>query len=1166
MASVFSKLFFSAVRPLMDKAALGKALNAQDACIAKLWPELSAPLQEKMLFKRQSGVEFLYDLLNTFRRPLVIALLLNIVFVAFEMAQPLLVKALVSEVERGRAQDMSRSTAIALTMGALAILNMLALQHGFHYASVLSVRLRAFIADKLARIALINARLDKTKMLGHLSADVDAAAEMPLLLVDTLVFGSKIIIGICLLAYFVGWSSMTAVLLFLVATPAIRKVIGRFQMLRTQLIVHRNERISLTRALLTGFRLLRVHGWMQRFSTRIMVSRGYESGLRAQINSVEAWTAVVFTSLSAVITVAVLTTYSVQGGELNTALVAAILSVVALLNEPFAEISSVSERWANALVGAKRLSETLASEPESQTKTSADNFSSPGHSFSGLTFVGDDKRPLLHDISFTVAPGERVAIIGPIRAGKTLLLQVLSRELPAHGEISYIHKHCGLARIAFVSESPFLFNTTIRDNLSADDIANREVLNKVGFQEDLQTLPLGLYHPVGLGGALLSGGQRQRLAFARALLAKPDVLLLDDPLSGADSKLAHTIARRVLGDRGAYPQAIIIATQRNKLLPYFDKVLVLEQGKLVKIITEKEIERVATIIPTAAGAKFPPLRAAQPEPVSGEPTYEEGQGLVQKLSAQTLQEYFSRFCLGTANSRTSWILLLALSAAGVAGPIFLTYWLGRVGHLWNSRLSAHTPWIDYAASYPALALSLAFFIALTGTSVAAFARIAWTRAGLTASNSLHNQALGALVSGPPSTVDDYGSSRILNQLIYDVSTTDIELPRNTESSAKHILYLCLISVLFVFALPILILPLGGILVFYWREQRLYRPAARSSKRLQAESRIPLLTTFQELMIGGSTIRSLGLQEFALARFQRANQVTADGSLVSLLVNRYFSVRVTTLGAIVSAFVALAVVLATARGNLTAPLAATLLSLSLTFWDFLNWTIRTVSELEAKMTAAERLLDITKLAPEVELPVNKDSLQATNPTSLELRNIVVFYPGNNAPVLGPVSVTLFSGKMKALIGRSGSGKTTLLRALTGQVKLAGGEILLGGIPVANALKSPSDISWVPQQTWLFEGILQEMGLALALDAPIATDGSNLSLGSRQIIGVIRGILRRPKLLLLDEPTSGIDEHVEEQMMLFLERLAVSSIVIIVAHKPTTITRCSEILNLNDGILT
>ena len=127
--------------------------------------------------------------------------------------------------------------------------------------------------------------------------------------------------------------------------------------------------------------------------------------------------------------------------------------------------------------------------------------------------------------------------------------------------------------------------------------------------------------------------------------------------------------------------------------------------------------------------------------------------------------------------------------------------------------------------------------------------------------------------------------------------------------------------------------------------------------------------------------------------------------------------------------------------------------------------------------------------------------------------------------------------------------------------------------------------MPQQTWLFEGtlrenldplgksteaelsgILQEMGLALALDAPIATDGSNLSLGSRQIIGVIRGILRRPKLLLLDEPTSGIDEHVEEQMMLFLERLAVSSIVIIVAHKPTTITRCSEILNLNDGILT
>jgi ATP-binding cassette, subfamily B, multidrug efflux pump len=216
----------------------------------------------------------------------------------------------------------------------------------------------------------------------------------------------------------------------------------------------------------------------------------------------------------------------------------------------------------------------------------------------------------LSKVSFTVRPGERLAVVGGVGCGKSTLLSLIPRLLePAPGTVMLDGGDVralplGQLRreVALVPQGSFLFSASLRENiaLASPSAPEEEVLAAAlaaGLEEDLKRLPEGLDTVVGERGVTLSGGQRQRVAIARALLTRPRLLLLDDCLSAVDTQ-----TERVILD-GLPRTTLLFATHRLAAAELCDKVCVLERGAVLEAGTPAEL--------AARGGRYAHLLALQ---------------------------------------------------------------------------------------------------------------------------------------------------------------------------------------------------------------------------------------------------------------------------------------------------------------------------------------------------------------------------------------------------------------------------------------------------------------------------------------------------------------------------------------------------------------------------
>jgi ABC-type multidrug transport system fused ATPase/permease subunit len=211
--------------------------------------------------------------------------------------------------------------------------------------------------------------------------------------------------------------------------------------------------------------------------------------------------------------------------------------------------------------------------------------------------TGDE---VLQDVTFDMAPGEVVALVGPSGAGKTSIANLLCRFYdPIHGEIrvdGFDVRHVQLStlrsQIAVVLQDTFLFNTSVRDNLlyGKPDATEEELhaaTKAAHAHEFVVTLPGGYDTEIGERGVKLSGGQKQRIALARALLADPRILILDEATSSVDAEAEYLIQQAldaVLKGRTALVIAHRLSTIRNA-----DKIIALEEGRIVEVGDHREL-------------------------------------------------------------------------------------------------------------------------------------------------------------------------------------------------------------------------------------------------------------------------------------------------------------------------------------------------------------------------------------------------------------------------------------------------------------------------------------------------------------------------------------------------------------------------------------------------
>lgn len=405
-----------------------------------------------------------------------------------------------------------------------------------------------------------------------------------------------------------------------------------------------------------------------------------------------------------------------------------------------------------------------------------------------------------------------------------------------------------------------------------------------------------------------------------------------------------------------------------------------------------------------------------------------------------------------------------------------------------------------------------------------------------------------------------------------------------------------VLVVIAFGAPIVLVAVIPMAIIYRIIMRYYLATSRELKRLDAVSRSPVFAWFGETLAGVVTIRAFGQQ----SRFIASNEARVDRNqacyMPAMSVNRWLAVRLEALGSCLMFAAALTSVTAMlVSKRIDAGLVGIVMSYTISVTGSLNWAVRSASEVEQNIVSVERVLGYTELSPEApaEIPENKPDKSWPNEGNIEFRNYSARYRPELDLCLRDVSVRIKGGEKIGICGRTGAGKSSCTLALFRIIEAASGSIHIDNVDISTIGLQDlrSVISIIPQDPQLFEGSLRgnidplgsasdadiwqaleqsylkdfvQRDLEGGLDAEISEGGSNLSAGQRQLVCFARALLRKTKILILDEATSSIDLETDEAVQKILRGDDFKGVTTLtIAHRINTITDSDKVLVLEKG---
>lgn len=283
------------------------------------------------------------------------------------------------------------------------------------------------------------------------------------------------------------------------------------------------------------------------------------------------------------------------GGSVTVGELTAIIIFIGMLFRPLRQLADRFNTLQMGMVASERVLKLLASDHEIEPNGSTKLPNLQGAiAFDGVHFHYNEDEPILRDVSFKVDPGETVAIVGATGAGKSTIISVIMGFYPyAQGwvtidgvELTELDLHHLRTQLALVLQDVFLFSDTVRSNIVLGDekITDEQILEaakEIGVEEFIEGLPQGLDYNVQERGGVLSAGQRQLLAFLRAYITDPSVLILDEATSSIDSHTEELIQRALIAlteDRTS-----VIIAHRLSTIQHADRIIVLDKGRVVEV-------------------------------------------------------------------------------------------------------------------------------------------------------------------------------------------------------------------------------------------------------------------------------------------------------------------------------------------------------------------------------------------------------------------------------------------------------------------------------------------------------------------------------------------------------------------------------------------------------
>ncbi|XP_029302439.1 multidrug resistance-associated protein 4-like isoform X1 [Cottoperca gobio] len=1025
----------------------------------------------------------------------------------------------------------------------------------------------------------------------------------------------------------IGPSCLAGMVVLMILMPMQTMFGRLFSKFRSKTAVLTDDRIRTMNEVVSGMRIIKMYAWEKPFAALVSEVRRKEISKIMKSSYLRGLNMASFFCASKIILFITFTLYVLLGNTISASRVfvtVALYTAVRLTVTLF--FPNAIEKLFETRVSIRRIQEFLMLDEITKNPIALpqDERKEASVEIQDLVCYWDKSldAPSLQNLSFTLNSNQLLAVIGPVGAGKSSLLSTILGELPYEKGVLKVK-----GQLTYAAQQPWVFPGTIRSNILFGKELNSQkyerVLRACALKRDLELLPDGDLTPIGDRGATLSGGQKARVNLARAVYQDADIYLLDDPLSAVDAEVGrHLFEQCICGLLKNKPR--ILVTHQLQYLQATDQIIVLKEGHMVGKGTYAELQRSGVDF-TSLLKEEEEQQPSQDVHVRSRTLSENSQASSvysvkdgEQLPAETVQTvveesraegnigvslYVKYLKAGASVTVLLLVILINILAqvAYIMQDWWLAHWADEQGKLNDvvqnvtAEQNGQNVTAEQNGRNVTAELDTTFYLGIYGGLTAATVIFGFIRnmalfnVLVKSAQSLHNRMFNAILGTPVRFFDVNPIGRVLNRFSKDIGQLDSNMPWTFVDFIQVFLQILGVIAVAVSVIPWILIPVVPLLLFFLYLRRYFLRTSRNIKRLESTTRSPVFSHLSSSLQGLWTIRAFGAEERFRKIFDAHQDLHSEAWFLFLTTSRWFAVRLDGICAIFVTITTFGCLLL--RNQLDAGSVGLALTYSVTLMGMFQWGVRQSAEVENMMTSVERVVEYTELESEAPWETEKRP-----PPDWPSKGLVTFdrvnfsYGPKGPPVLRNVTATFRPKEKVGIVGRTGAGKSSLVSALF-RLAEPQGKIYIDGILSSEIglhdLRQKMSI--IPQDPVLFTGsmrknldpfsqhsdeelwnALEEVQLKSAveelpgkLETVLAESGSNFSVGQRQLVCLARAVLRKNRILVIDEATANVDPRTDELIQKTIRDKFRECTVFTIAHRLNTIVDSDRILVLDAG---